>query len=79
HGPMPSVILVFPNTTVGGSSTGTARGRSSFWYGFFDGAVAWLEVVLADGKITRASKQRNPDLLSSMLGVLGTIGITTLF
>jgi FAD/FMN-containing dehydrogenase len=79
HGLMPPVVPSFPGTTVGGSFAGTAGGSSSFRYGFFDRAVNWLEVVLPDGKIATASRRRNSDLLSAMVGTLGTIGIATLF
>lgn len=79
HGLMPPVVPAFPGTTVGGTFAGTAGGSSSFKYGFFDRSVTWLEIVLPDGKIARASRQRNPELLSGLVGTLGTIGIATLF
>jgi FAD/FMN-containing dehydrogenase len=64
---------------VGGTFAGTAGGSSSFKHGFFDPAVTWLEIVLPNGPITTASTQRHQELLSGMVGTLGTIGITTLF
>lgn len=79
HGLMPRVTVAFPGTTVGGLFSCTAASSASFKYGFFDQSITWLEVVLADGKITRASRQRNPELLSGLVGTLGTIAITTLF
>ncbi|KAF2738249.1 FAD-binding domain-containing protein [Polyplosphaeria fusca] len=79
YGLMPAVTPAFPGTTVGGTFAGTAGGSSSFKYGFFDRAVTWIEVVLPDGKIMRASRNRNPDLFEGMVGTLGTIGIATLF
>lgn len=79
HGLIPPVVPAFPGTTVGGTFAGTAGGSSSFKYGFFDRAVSWIEIVLPDGKITRASRTCNPELLTGMIGTLGTIGIATLF
>lgn len=78
-GLIPPVVPAFPGLTVGGVFSGTVAGSSSFKYGFFDRAVTWIEVVLADGRITRASTTRSPDLLSGLAGTLGTLGIATLF
>ncbi|KAF2650760.1 FAD-binding domain-containing protein [Lophiostoma macrostomum CBS 122681] len=79
HRLMPPVVPAFPGTTVGGTFAGTAAGSSSFKHGFFDHAVTWMEIVLANGTITTASRQRHPELLAGIVGTLGTIGITTLF
>jgi FAD/FMN-containing dehydrogenase len=78
-GLIPSVVPAFPGLTVGGVFSGTVAGSSSFKYGFFDRIVTWIEVVLADGRITRASTTRSPELLSGLAGTLGTLGIATLF
>jgi delta24-sterol reductase len=79
HGLMPQVAVAFPGTTVGGLFSCTAASSASFKYGFFDRSVTWLEAVLADGEITRASRWQNSELLSGLVGTLGTIAITTLF
>ncbi|KAF2000317.1 FAD-binding domain-containing protein [Amniculicola lignicola CBS 123094] len=78
HGLMPIVVPSFPSLTVGGCFAGTAAGSGSSKFGYFDQGVAWVEVVLADGRITRASRTRNVDLLEGLVGSLGTVGIVTL-
>ena len=77
HGLMP-VVPAFPGSTVGGTFAGTAGSSASFRYGFFDQAVAWVEVVLLDGRITRTSRTRNAEALEGMVGSLGTVGVVTL-
>ncbi|MCJ1312922.1 hypothetical protein MMC25_006598 [Agyrium rufum] len=79
HGLMPPVVPEFPGITVGGSFSGTAAESSSFRYGFFDRAVAWCDIVLADGTLVRASVEENPDLFFGAVGAFGTLGVTTLF
>ena len=78
HGLMPPVVPSFPGVTVGGSFSGTAGSSSSFEHGFFDQSVLWIEALLPDGTITRASRKRNSELLDGMIGSLGTLGIVTL-
>ncbi|KAF2122514.1 hypothetical protein BDV96DRAFT_593047 [Lophiotrema nucula] len=71
-GLLPPVVPGLRGLMVGGCFSGTATASSSFKYGYFDQAVAWVECVLPDGKITRASRTRNPDLFSGLVGTLGT-------
>jgi delta24-sterol reductase len=78
HGLMPPVVPMFSGLTVGGCFAGTAGSSSSWKYGFFDESVMWCEVVLPTGKITRASRTMNVELLEGLVGTQGTIGITTL-
>ncbi|KAF1956512.1 hypothetical protein CC80DRAFT_59297 [Byssothecium circinans] len=79
QGLMPPVVPSFPGLTVGGCFAGTAGSSASFRHGFFDRAVMWVEVVLPDGTMTRASRTKNPELLEAMVGTLGSIGVATLF
>lgn len=79
HGMIPLVVPSFPGITVGGTFAGIASSSSSFKHGFFDRAVLWIEAVLPDGTIARASRTRNSELLDGMVGSLGTLGIATLF
>lgn len=78
HGLLPPVVPSFPGTTVVGNFAGTAGGSTSFKHGFFDKSVLWLEVILCDGTITRASRTRNSELFYGMVGSLGTLGVITL-
>src|ERR1700742_1423618 len=79
HGLVPPVVPEFPGITVGGGFAGTAGESSSFRHGFFDKAVVWLEVVLADGEVVTASPTEREDLFRGMAGTFGTLGVVTLF
>ncbi|KIV82248.1 hypothetical protein PV11_04371 [Exophiala sideris] len=79
HGLVPPVVPEFPGITVGGAFAGTAGESSSFKYGFFDRAVNWIEVILADGQVVAASNEQHQDLFYGMAGTFGTLGVTTLF
>ncbi|KAF2235967.1 FAD-binding domain-containing protein [Viridothelium virens] len=78
HGLIPPVVMEFPGITVGGGYAGSAGESSSFRYGYFDQTVNWVEIVLANGDIVKASKSENPALFQGAAGALGTLGITTL-
>lgn len=70
-GLVPPVIPEFPGITVGGAFSGTAAESSSFKYGYFDRVVNWVEIVLADGEIVKASNTELSDLFSGVVGNLG--------
>lgn len=78
HGLLPPVVMEFPGITVGGGFAGTAGESSSFRYGFFDRTVNWIEMVLGDGEIVKASKKENSDLFYGSASSFGTLGVTTL-
>ncbi|KAI9726972.1 MAG: hypothetical protein M1828_000320 [Chrysothrix sp. TS-e1954] len=79
YGLVPPVVPEFPGITVGGSYSGTAGESSSFKHGFFDRTINWVEFVLADGTITKASPRERSDLFYGAVGACGTLGVTTLF
>ncbi|KAB8446232.1 hypothetical protein FH972_025214 [Carpinus fangiana] len=79
QGLFPPVVPEFPGITVGGAFSGTGGESSSFKYGFFDRSVNWVDIVLADGELVRASKEKNPDLYNAAVGACGTFGVTVLF
>lgn len=79
HALVPPVVPEFPGITVGGAFSGTAAESSSFRHGFFDRCAAWIEVVLADGDVVRASAEERSDLFYGAVGAMGTLGILTLF
>lgn len=79
HNMVPPVVPEFPGITVGGAFAGTAGESSSFRYGFFDATVNWCEVILADGRVVRASKTENADLFQGLKGTFGTLGVGVLF
>lgn len=55
YGLLPAVVPEFPAITVGGAVAGTIGESSSFKYGFVSENVDWMELVLANGQITKAS------------------------
>jgi Delta24-sterol reductase len=77
-GLLPPVVMEFPAITVGGGFAGTAGESSSFRHGLFDNTIEEIEIVLANGDITRASVQNNADLLDAAAGSFGTFGVITM-
>ena len=78
YGLIPPVVMEFPGITVGGGFAGTGGESSSFRYGFFDRTVNWIEIVLANGDVVKASETERPDLFHGAAGTFGTLGVTTL-
>jgi len=78
HDLVPLVVMEFPGITAGGGFSGTSGESSSFRYGFFDGTVNWIEIVLANGTVTRASRTEKPDLFWGAASSFGTLGVVTL-
>lgn len=78
HGLIPPVVMEFPGITVGGGFAGTAGESSSFRYGFFDRTINWIEMVLANGDIVKASATEKADLFFGAASSFGTLGVTTL-
>jgi len=78
HGLVPPVVMEFPGITAGGGFSGTSGESSSFRYGFFDRTVNRIEIVLANGDKTTASREEKPDLFWGAASSLGTLGVVTL-
>ncbi|OAA62979.1 galactose-1-phosphate uridylyltransferase [Cordyceps fumosorosea ARSEF 2679] len=78
HGLVPPVVMEFPGITAGGGYAGTAGESSSFRHGFFDETVNYVEMVLGDGEVVRASRKERADLFRGAAGAVGTLGVTTL-
>ena len=76
-GYLPLVVPEFPGITAGGAFSGTAAESSSFRHGYFDESVAWIEIVLADGRVLRASAKENEELFYGAAGACGTLGVVT--
>lgn len=75
---IPLVVMEFPNITVGGGFSGSAGESSSFRHGPFDSIINWIEIVLPNGEVHRASKTEKPDLFWGAASGFGTLGIVTL-
>ncbi|KAI1477878.1 FAD-binding domain-containing protein [Daldinia eschscholtzii] len=77
-GLVPLVVMEFPGITVGGGFSGSAGESSSCRHGLFDSTINWIEIVLPDGEVARASKSEKPDLFWGAASGFGTVGIVTL-
>lgn len=78
HGLVPPVVMEFPGITAGGGYAGTAGESSSFRHGFFDDTINYVEMVLGNGDVVRASREERADLFRGAAGAVGTLGVTTL-
>ncbi|KAK3316949.1 hypothetical protein B0H66DRAFT_562450 [Apodospora peruviana] len=79
HNLIPLVVMEFPGITVGGGFSGTSGESSSFRYGAFDATINWIEIVLPNGDVQRASKTaENKDLFWGAASAFGTMGVVTL-
>lgn len=78
YGLVPPVVMEFPGITVGGGFAGTSGESSSFRHGFFNETVDFVEMVLGNGDIIRASREEHEDLFHGAAGAAGTLGLTTL-
>lgn len=77
QGLLPPVVTEFPGITVGGGLQGGAGESSSFKWGFLSQTVNWVEYVLANGSVVRASPTERADLFYGAAGSCGTLGIIT--
>ncbi|KAK2689394.1 hypothetical protein QWA68_011887 [Fusarium oxysporum] len=77
-GLIPPVVMEFPGITAGGGFAGTSGESSSFRYGFFNETVNFVEMILGNGDIIRASREEHEDLSHGAAGAAGTLGLTTL-
>lgn len=64
---------------MGGGFAGTAGESSGFKYGFFDAIVNWIEMILPNGDVVKASPTEREDLFRGAAGSFGTLGVATLF
>lgn len=78
HGLVPPVVMEFPGITAGGGYAGTAGESSSFRHGFFNENINYVEIVLGNGDVVKASKSENADLFEGAAGAVGSLGITTM-
>lgn len=77
RGLVPPVIPEFPGITVGGAIQGGAGESSSFKWGFFSQTTNWVEYVVGDGSVIKASPKENPDLFYGAAGSCGSLGVIT--
>ncbi|KAM7214982.1 hypothetical protein V8F06_009659 [Rhypophila decipiens] len=79
-GLVPLVVMEFPGITVGGGFSGTSGESSSFRHGPFENTINWIEIVLPNGHVTKASRTTGDktDLFWGAASAFGTIGVVTL-
>lgn len=77
YGLVPPVIPEFPGITVGGGIQGGAGESSSFKWGFLSQTVNWVEYVLGDGSIVKATPNEHADLFYGAAGSCGSLGVIT--
>ncbi|KAK5994208.1 Delta(24)-sterol reductase-like protein [Cladobotryum mycophilum] len=78
HGLVPPVVMEFPGITAGGGFSGTSGESSSFRHGFFNDTINYVEMILGNGDVVKASRSERPDLFHGAAGAVGTLGTTTL-
>ncbi|QDS67574.1 hypothetical protein FKW77_003481 [Venturia effusa] len=77
-GYVPKIVMEFKGITCGGGFAGMSGESSMYRYGLFQNTCCEIEIVLGDGTLEIANRERNPDLLREAGGSLGTFGIITL-
>ncbi len=74
HGLSVKIMQTYANFTVGGALSVNAHGR---YIGFGPAvlSVRWVDVMLADGSVHRASRTENSEIFFAAIGGYGAIGI----
>ncbi|KAI9163664.1 Delta(24)-sterol reductase [Paramyrothecium foliicola] len=78
YGLVPPVVMEFPGITAGGGFSGTSGESSSFKHGFFNDTINFVEIVLGNGDVVKASGEERADLFQGAAGAVGTLGIVTM-
>ncbi|KAJ6783111.1 hypothetical protein PWT90_09272 [Aphanocladium album] len=78
YGLIPPVVMEFPGITAGGGFAGTSGESSSFRHGFFNDTINYVEMILGNGEVIKASPTEHSDLFYGAAGAAGTLGVTTL-
>ena len=78
QGYLPEVVPELMGLTVGGCFSGTAGESSSYKYGLFEETVIEIEIILANGTVTKANTNIHADLYIGAGSSMGTLGIVTL-
>lgn len=73
-GLIPLIVPEFKGITVGGAINGSALESSSHLHGQFNDICLEYEVLLADGRIVRASPEENRELFYGIASSYGTLG-----
>lgn len=71
-------LAVTPGTkliTVGGAIASDVHGKNHHRAGCFSSCVNWFDLMLADGRIVRCSREENGDLFRATCGGMGLTGV----
>lgn len=77
YGLVPPVVPEFPGITIGGAIQGAAAETSSHKYGCVSQTANWIEYILGDGSLVKASSKERPDLFYGSAGSYGSLGLIT--
>jgi delta24-sterol reductase len=77
QGLMPKVVPEFETFTISGLVSGLGIETSSHRHGLFPSSFVGLEVVLGNGEVVQADRRNHLDLLQSLPGSYGTLGVVT--
>lgn len=64
--------------TLGGAIAADVHGKNHHVRGSFGDHVAWMDILLADGSVVRASRTEHPELFTATIGGMGLTGIILL-
>ncbi len=74
---IPQVVPEFPGITIGGAIQGTGAETSSHKFGCVSQTVNWMEYILGDGTLIKASPAEHSDLFYGSAGSCGSLGLIT--
>lgn len=72
---IPPVMPMYLDLSIGGTISAGGIGSSSFRYGVSASIVKELEVVVADGSVTKCSREENAEVFHSVLANNGFVGV----
>lgn len=72
------ILEQFKGITCGGGFSGMSGESNMYRYGLFHNTVTEIEIILGDGTLEYANREKNVELLQEAAGSLGTFGIVTL-
>ena len=77
-GYVPKIVMEFKGITCGGGFSGMSGESNMYRYGLFQNTVSEIEIVLGDGTLEYANREKHIELLNEAGGSLGTFGLVTL-
>ena len=77
HGFAPPVSPGTGFATLGGAVANDVHGKNHHHAGSFGDHLEWVELLLADGRVVRASDSENAELFRATIGGIGLTGVVT--